>query len=1158
MHHRVTQDPALSKIVRIAWLLEDETITSFVQLLKRIYELLAEAYPDEFPLDWLEDLLDCSPARILKSLETCLVEKFQGKTLLLFVENLDLIFDGMGDEGQKQWRSFLQTHPLTSIVATSQRLFKSVRNRQQPFFGFFTTDHLKPLQTLDAVDLLRRIARHRQQADLLAFLETPEGRSRVRAIHHLAGGNHRIYIVLSGFITRDSLDELAGPFEKMADELTPYYQERMRWLSPQQRQIVEYLCSRDETCTPKEIARHLLATENTVGGQLKKLAELGYVLRSPRGRETRYELAEPLMRLASEVKEKRRKPLRLLVNFLRVWYRPEVLPRLLDRASTPSLRMHLQAAISISNSTPDPHLKVLEEEIANAKEGNRLDLLYQVLEERAHARGTALDWHELGYCHNALENFGEAVISFEKAIEIDPNNASPWVSKGDALAGLGRHEDAILCFDKAIEIDPNDDSAWASKGDALAGLGRREDAILCFDKAIEIDPNYAFPWSGKGRALADLGRREDAILCFDKAIELGPNYAFPWSGKGRALADLGRREDAILCFDKAIELGPNYASPWVGKCRALAGLGRREDAILCFDKAIEIDPNDDFAWVSKGNALADLGRREDAILCFDKAIEIDPNDDFAWVSKGRALADLGRREDAILCFDKAIEIDPNDDFAWVSKGRALADLGRREDAILCFDKAIEIDPNDDFAWVSKGRALAGLGRREDAILCFDKAIEIDPNYDSAWSSKGHVLSDLGRREDAILCFDKAIEIDPNDDFAWVSKGNALAGLGRREDAILCFDKAIEIDPNYAFPWSGKGRALADLGRREDAILCFDKAIELGPNYAFPWSGKGRALADLGRREDAILCFDKAIEIDPNDDFAWVSKGNALAGLGRREDAILCFDKAIELGPNNAFAWSGKGHVLSDLGRREDAILCFDKAIETNPGGDYAWLIKSDVLEDLGRREEAIECLDQALKIDPQHAYAWFNKARILAKLGQHEAACECHEKTLKFASTKQEWCFLGCCSRFAMRGWEAGFEALRNSFGRYPRDTRHNVGAIIIQILELSEREDLRQHLAELIAIYKEAGVLSHLGDGLVRSLHIEPGQVDGEVLACWREAWLDLGAGYAELEVPLRMFGVGIEYLIHGDKKILLDLVSVERKVLQQALGLDPNENDE
>ncbi len=48
LHHRITQDPTLSDKVRIAWLLEDETITSFVQLLRRIYELLAEEYPAEF------------------------------------------------------------------------------------------------------------------------------------------------------------------------------------------------------------------------------------------------------------------------------------------------------------------------------------------------------------------------------------------------------------------------------------------------------------------------------------------------------------------------------------------------------------------------------------------------------------------------------------------------------------------------------------------------------------------------------------------------------------------------------------------------------------------------------------------------------------------------------------------------------------------------------------------------------------------------------------------------------------------------------------------------------------------------------------------------------------------------------------------------------
>ncbi len=453
-------------------------------------------------------------------MKTALIDKFQDKTLLLFVENLDLIFEGLGDEGQKQWRAFLQTHPFTSIVATSQRLFKSVRNREQPFFGFFATEHLSPLPAPDAVELLRRIARHREQADLISFLATPEGRSRVRALHHLAGGNHRIYIVLSGFITRESLDELAGPFEKMADELTPYYQERMRWLTPQQRQIVEYLCSREDTCTPKEIARHLLTTENTVSSQLKKLLELGYVLRSPRGRESLYELAEPLMRLASEVKEKRRKPLRLLVNFLRIWYRPDVLPQLLAKAGTPSLRVHLKAAISQSRSSPDPRLKVLEREIERAKQENRLDDLLQVLEERAHTRGSAKDWFDLASCHVELKNFEAAVDCYDKALEIDPQDTFAWFYKGLALDNLGRYEAAIDCYDKALVIDPQDTFAWSFKGCALDNLGRYEAAIDCYDKALEIDPQDIFAWSSKGFAALQQSRSgyEAAIDCYDKAL----------------------------------------------------------------------------------------------------------------------------------------------------------------------------------------------------------------------------------------------------------------------------------------------------------------------------------------------------------------------------------------------------------------------------------------------------------------------------------------------------------------------------------------------------------------------------------------------------------------------------------------------------------------
>jgi DNA-binding transcriptional ArsR family regulator len=203
------------------------------------------------------------------------------------------------------------------------------------------------LNLAEATELLRNIARLNRKQDVVDFLDTRRGRSRIRALHHLSGGNHRIYIVLSHFITKDSIDALVGPFMKMVDELTPYYQERIRWLSPLQRRIVELLCRCEGPVPVKELAKRLFGSQQTVSRQLQELREKGYVEANARGREMLYEVSEPLMRICVEVKENSvPRPLRLLVDFLRAWYEDsEITDRLLDAEPMCVGRTYLESAL---------------------------------------------------------------------------------------------------------------------------------------------------------------------------------------------------------------------------------------------------------------------------------------------------------------------------------------------------------------------------------------------------------------------------------------------------------------------------------------------------------------------------------------------------------------------------------------------------------------------------------------------------------------------------------------------------------------------------------------------------------------------------------------------------------------------------------------------
>ena len=178
--------------------------------------------------------------------------------------------------------------------------------------------------------------------------------ARVQAIHDLAGGNPRLYIIFSDFLTVESLDDLVRPFEETADQqLTSYYQERLRWLSAQQREIVQYLCHQQHPVPVKQIAEGMFATHQTITNQLKILREYRYVRGNERGREVLYELAEPLMRLALQIKEtNNREPLRLIVDFLRVWYdKAELLAKMENEAPGCAGRRYFEMAIQLLESS---------------------------------------------------------------------------------------------------------------------------------------------------------------------------------------------------------------------------------------------------------------------------------------------------------------------------------------------------------------------------------------------------------------------------------------------------------------------------------------------------------------------------------------------------------------------------------------------------------------------------------------------------------------------------------------------------------------------------------------------------------------------------------------------------------------------------------------
>jgi tetratricopeptide (TPR) repeat protein len=126
------------------------------------------------------------------------------------------------------------------------------------------------------------------------------------------------------------------------------------------------------------------------------------------------------------------------------------------------------------------------------------------------------------------------------AAQLPSSDANELNVKGTDLYNRGDYAGAIINYDKALAIDPNNKIALGNKGAALYHLGRYTEAESNYDKALAIDPNYRDALYGKGNVLLYFGNYAEAISYFDKALAIDPNYELALDGKQNALSKMGR------------------------------------------------------------------------------------------------------------------------------------------------------------------------------------------------------------------------------------------------------------------------------------------------------------------------------------------------------------------------------------------------------------------------------------------------------------------------------------------------------------------------------------------------------------------------------------------------------------------------------------------
>ncbi len=237
----------------------------------------------------------------------------------------------------------------------------------------------------------------------------------------------------------------------------------------------------------------------------------------------------------------------------------------------------------------------------------KVKLLPEEQERLKHFPTNNLEAYDYGLCGEAYyycftkEANAQARQMFEKAIELDPQNAAAYAALGIAYytdwafswsESPQTIEQAFALAQRAVALNDSLPMAHQLLGWAYLYRKQYEQAIAEEERALALAPNAISGYIGLGFVLICVGRLDEAIALAKRAVRLDPHYAGRYAfDLGHAYYLLRRYEEAVAALQKTLTWNPNFL-PAHGLLAAIySELGREEEARAEIAATLRINPS---------------------------------------------------------------------------------------------------------------------------------------------------------------------------------------------------------------------------------------------------------------------------------------------------------------------------------------------------------------------------------------------------------------------------------------------------------------------------------------------------------------------------------------------------------------------------------------
>jgi len=192
----------------------------------------------------------------------------------------------------------------------------------------------------------------------------------------------------------------------------------------------------------------------------------------------------------------------------------------------------------------------------------------------------------MGYVSWERGNQPQAVKHFERALEIEPNDADSLFYCGISYMAGGQNEQAAKMAERFLAYDPLSSFAWMLAANVTWFVGQVRAGIDKFETALEIDPlNFIIHWSaGYAHALIDDREAMARFVSWLEEHQANNPYTRQLGSLMRGMD--GKQQEAIALIDD-IDVAPLDAHQKFHLAESFAMAGQIERGLDLLAEAVE-------------------------------------------------------------------------------------------------------------------------------------------------------------------------------------------------------------------------------------------------------------------------------------------------------------------------------------------------------------------------------------------------------------------------------------------------------------------------------------------------------------------------------------------------------------------------------------------